>query len=98
MLAGLVFCEMLSQYPQSGFQGSLRGSPGGSAAVCDPNPPRPFARSRVERGLILKKPTVFLSILRAVPTSRRRVLEIDILAIQIDRTHSQRVWSPHVCF
>ena len=27
MLAGLAFCEMLSQYPQSAFQGS--GSPGG---------------------------------------------------------------------
>ena len=46
MLARLAFCEMLSQYPQSAFQEVLRGSPGGSAAVCDPNPPRPFARSR----------------------------------------------------
>ena len=46
-LAGLVFCEMLSQYPQSAFQGSPRvAGGGGSAAVCDPNPPRPFARSR----------------------------------------------------
>ena len=27
---------------------ALRGSPGGSAAVCDPNPPRPFARSRFQ--------------------------------------------------
>ena len=41
MLAGLVFCEMLSQYPRSAFQGSPR-----SAAVCDPNPPRSFARSK----------------------------------------------------
>ena len=48
VLAGLVFCEMLSQYPQSAFQGSPRvaGGGGGSAAVCDLNPPRPFARSR----------------------------------------------------
>ena len=46
MLVGLVFCEMLSQYPQSAFR-VLRGSPGGSAAVCDPNPPRPFARSKI---------------------------------------------------
>ena len=29
MLAGLVFCEMLSQYPQSAFQGSLRVAGGG---------------------------------------------------------------------
>ena len=48
MLAGLVFCEMLSQYTQSAFQGSPRvaGGGGAAAAVCDPNPPRPFARSR----------------------------------------------------
>ena len=46
MLAGLVFREMLSQYPQSAFQGSPRMA--GSAAVCDPNPPCPFARSRIE--------------------------------------------------
>ena len=45
MLAGLVFGEMLSQHPQSAFQGFPRVA-GGSAAVCDPNPPRPFARSR----------------------------------------------------
>ena len=49
MLAGLVFCEMLSQYPQSAFQGSPRVAGGGSAAVGDPNPPRPFARSRLGR-------------------------------------------------
>ena len=42
---------MLSQYPQSAFQGVLRGALGGSAAVCDPNPPRPFARSRLEIGI-----------------------------------------------
>ena len=48
MLAGLAFCEMLSQYPRSAFQGLLRGSPEGSAAVCDPNPPRPFARYRLQ--------------------------------------------------
>ena len=29
MLAGLVFCEMLSQYPQSAFQGSQRVAGGG---------------------------------------------------------------------
>ena len=40
----------------------FRGSPrvaGGSAAVCDPNPPRPFARSRFSflfiKGLLLRK-------------------------------------------
>ena len=42
MLAGLAFCEMLSQYPRSACQGFC-WSPEGSAAVCDPNPPRPFA-------------------------------------------------------
>ena len=46
VLAGLAFCDMLSQYPQFAFHGILQGPPGGSAAVCDPNPPRPFARSR----------------------------------------------------
>ena len=45
VLAGLVFCEMPSQYSQSAFQGSHR-IPEGSAPVCDPNPPRPFARYR----------------------------------------------------
>ena len=29
MLAGLAFCEMLSQYPQLAFHGVLRGSLGG---------------------------------------------------------------------
>ena len=29
MLAGLVFCEMLSQYPQTAFQGSPRVAGGG---------------------------------------------------------------------
>ena len=46
MLAGLAFCEMLSQYVRAAIHGVLRGSPGWSAAVCDPNPHRPFARSR----------------------------------------------------
>ena len=46
MLAGLAFCEMPSQHPQSAFQGSSGVPRGGSAAVCDPNPPRPFARYR----------------------------------------------------
>ena len=45
--------EMLSQYPQSAFYGVLRGSRVGSAAVCDPNPPRPFARSRWKNGMFL---------------------------------------------
>ena len=45
--AGLAFCEMLSQYPQSAFQGSA-GVSRGSAAVCDPHPPRPFARYRLD--------------------------------------------------
>ena len=44
--AGLAFCEMLSRYPQSAFQGFSGSLRGGSAAVCDPNPARPFARSR----------------------------------------------------
>ena len=48
MLAGIVFCEMLSQYPQSAFQGSPRVAGGGSVAVCDPDPPRPFARFSLE--------------------------------------------------
>ena len=52
MLAGLVFFEMLSQYPQSAFQGLCRGVQRGSAAVCDPNPPRPFARYG-DRALLL---------------------------------------------
>ena len=46
MLAGLAFCEMLSQYPQSAFRGLPGVARGGSAAVCDPNPPHPFARYR----------------------------------------------------
>ena len=49
MLAGLAFCEMLSQYPRSAFQGLCGGHQRGSAAVCDPNPPRPFARYREYR-------------------------------------------------
>ena len=40
------FCEMQTQYPQSAFQGSSGGPQRRSAAVCDPNPPRPFARYR----------------------------------------------------
>ena len=50
MLAGLAFCEILSQYPQSAFQGLCGGHERGSAAVCDPNPPRPFARYRLKLG------------------------------------------------
>ena len=46
MLAGWAFCEMLSQYAQSAFRGFPGGPQRGSAAVCDPNPPRPFARYR----------------------------------------------------
>ena len=46
MLTALAFCEMLSQYPQSAFQGLSGVGGGGSAAVCDPNPPRPFAQYR----------------------------------------------------
>ena len=38
--------EMLSQYPRSAFQGFCRCHQRGSAAVCDPSPPRPFARCR----------------------------------------------------
>ena len=36
------FCQMLSQCPQSGFLHFV----GRSAAVCDPNPLRPFAQCR----------------------------------------------------
>ena len=46
MLAGIAFCEMPTQYPRSAFQGLCGGHQKGSAAVCDPNPPRPFARYR----------------------------------------------------
>ena len=50
MLAGLALCEMPSQYPRSAFQGFPTGvTKGGSAAVCDPNPPRPFARCRLKK-------------------------------------------------
>ena len=47
--AHFVRCCQSTQYPQSAFQGVFRGLPGGgggSAAACDPNPPRPFARYR----------------------------------------------------
>ena len=37
--------------PQSAFQSSPRVARG-SAAVCDPNPPRPFARSRIFGGFV----------------------------------------------
>ena len=48
VLAGLAFCEMLSEYPQAALHGRFSaGRREGSAAVCDPNPPRPFARSRL---------------------------------------------------
>ena len=47
VLVGLAFCEMLSQYPRSAFQGLCGGHWRGSVAVCDPNPPRPFARYRL---------------------------------------------------
>ena len=46
MLAGLALFEMLSQYPRSASQGFCGDHQRGSAAVCDPNPPRPFARVR----------------------------------------------------
>ena len=46
VLAGLAFCEMLLQYSQSASQGFCGGHQRRSAAVCDPNPPRPFARCR----------------------------------------------------
>ena len=45
-LARLAFCEMLSQYPQSSSQGFSRDRRGWAAA-CDPDPLRPFARTRV---------------------------------------------------
>ena len=48
MLAGLAFCEMLSQNGHGLlFKGSAGLTGGGeSTAVCDPGPPRPFARYR----------------------------------------------------
>ena len=47
MLAGLSCCEMLSRYPQSVcLSGAVRAHRGLSAAVCDPNPLRPFAQHR----------------------------------------------------
>ena len=49
MLAGLALFEMPSHYPWSAFQGFCGGDQRGSAAVCDPNPPRPFARYREKR-------------------------------------------------
>ena len=55
VLVGLAFFEMLSQYPRSAFQGHCGGHQRGSAAVCDPNPPRPFARSREPRSKFYAK-------------------------------------------
>ena len=46
VLAGSAFFEMLSQFPRSAFQAVCRENQRGLAAVCDPNPPRPFARYR----------------------------------------------------
>ena len=43
------FGEMLSQSPRSAFSGFCRDQRG-SAAVCDPNPPRPFALYRFRDG------------------------------------------------
>ena len=48
VLAGLAFCEMQTQYPRSAFQGLCGGHQRWSAAVCDPNPPCPFARYRLK--------------------------------------------------
>ena len=45
MLAGLAFRVM----PRSAFQGFCGGHQRGSAAVCDPNPPRPFPRGPCDR-------------------------------------------------
>ena len=45
----LAFFDMLSLYPQSVLQGFCGDRRRGSAAVCDPNPPRPFARYRLSR-------------------------------------------------
>ena len=43
---GLACCGMLSQDPRSASQGLCGGHQRGSAALCDPNPPRPFAQYR----------------------------------------------------
>ena len=51
MFAGLAFCEMLSQYPRSAFEGLCEGHQRGSAAVCDPDTPRPFAQHGKKRTL-----------------------------------------------
>ena len=44
--AGLVFLRCCHSTHGLLFRGSAGITPGGSAAVCDPNPPRPFARYR----------------------------------------------------
>ena len=38
VLAGLAFCEILSQYPRSAFGGALRGSPEGVSSSLQPKP------------------------------------------------------------
>ena len=46
VLAGLAFCKMPTQCPRSVFQGFSGVARGCQQQVCDPNPPRPFARYR----------------------------------------------------
>ena len=45
-LQGVSICEVLSQYPRSAFRGLCSGHQRRSAAVYDPNPPRPFVHCR----------------------------------------------------
>ena len=61
VLAGLALCEMPSQYQKVCFLGTLGGSPEGSAAVRDPNPPRPFARYRVTKRPVLLRANFVLT-------------------------------------
>ena len=43
-----ILCDAVTVHPQSAFHGVLQGGhQRGSAAVCDPNPPHPFARYRI---------------------------------------------------
>ena len=72
MLAGLAFCEMLSQYPQSAFHGVLRGVARGAAAVCDPNTPCPFARSRMS-GAFKQAPRASRNVVLATNIARLEV-------------------------
>ena len=91
MLAGLAFCEMLSQYPRSCFSGARGGHQRRSVAVCDPNPPRPFARYGLQKPqppLLLNKvwrytsnmycntPPICIAVLSVPLTSQEREIRV----------------------